>query len=50
MGSCSIDELQQMEQQLERSVSNVRARKVSVINKPMEFCLQNFKLIDLFES
>jgi len=29
LGSCSLEELQQIEQQLERSVSNVRARKVS---------------------
>lgn len=28
LGSCSIEELQQIEQQLERSVSSIRARKV----------------------
>ncbi|OIW04788.1 hypothetical protein TanjilG_11090 [Lupinus angustifolius] len=37
LGSCSIDELQEIEKQLERSVSNVRARKVSVIKNPIEF-------------
>lgn len=30
LGSCSLDELQQIEQQLEKSVSVVRARKVRV--------------------
>lgn len=28
--SCSIEELQEIEQQLENSVSNIRARKVSL--------------------
>lgn len=28
LGSCSLEELQQIEQQLEKSVSTVRARKV----------------------
>lgn len=28
LGSCSIDELQQLEQQLEKSVGKIRARKV----------------------
>lgn len=28
LGSCSLEELQQIEQQLERSVSSIRARKV----------------------
>lgn len=30
LGSCTIEELQEIEQQLERSVSNVRARKVDL--------------------
>ncbi|XP_061363745.1 MADS-box protein SOC1-like isoform X1 [Gastrolobium bilobum] len=30
LGSCSIEELQQIEQQLDRSVSNVRARKTQI--------------------
>ncbi|XP_031285340.1 MADS-box protein SOC1 isoform X2 [Pistacia vera] len=34
LGSCSIEELQQIEQQLEKSVSNIRARKVHLINQP----------------
>jgi hypothetical protein len=32
LGSCSMEELQQIEQQLEKSVSVVRARKVSLTN------------------
>ncbi|KAL7233435.1 hypothetical protein ACSBR1_017121 [Camellia fascicularis] len=33
LGSCTIEELQQIEQQLERSVSTVRARKMQVFQE-----------------
>lgn len=36
LGSCSIDELQKIEQQLERSISNVRARKAQVFKEQIE--------------
>ncbi|XP_061346825.1 MADS-box protein SOC1-like isoform X2 [Gastrolobium bilobum] len=36
LGSCSIEELQQIEQQLERSVSNVRARKTQIFMEQIE--------------
>ncbi|KAL9315102.1 hypothetical protein ACSQ67_016103 [Phaseolus vulgaris] len=36
LGSCSLEELQQIEQQLERSVSNVRARKNQVYKDQIE--------------
>ncbi|XP_027334800.1 MADS-box protein SOC1 [Abrus precatorius] len=36
LGSCSIDELQRMEQQLERSLSNVRARKTQFFREQVE--------------
>ncbi|KAK7394857.1 hypothetical protein VNO78_15398 [Psophocarpus tetragonolobus] len=36
LGSCSLEELQQIEQQLERSVSNVRARKNQVYKEQIE--------------
>ncbi|KAJ7951039.1 MADS-box protein [Quillaja saponaria] len=34
--SCSIEELQHIEQQLDRSVKNVRARKIQVFNEQIE--------------
>ncbi|BBG97453.1 AGAMOUS-like 20 [Prunus dulcis] len=36
LGSCTIEELQELEQQLERSVSNVRARKTQVFKEQIE--------------
>ncbi|XP_061346754.1 MADS-box protein SOC1-like [Gastrolobium bilobum] len=36
LGSCSIEELQQIEQQLERSVSNVRARKTQIFKEQIK--------------
>ncbi|KAL2330418.1 hypothetical protein Fmac_017999 [Flemingia macrophylla] len=36
LGSCSLEELQQIEQQLEKSVSNVRARKNQVFKEQIE--------------
>lgn len=36
LGSCTIEELQEIEQQLERSVSNVRARKTQVFKEQIE--------------
>lgn len=36
LGACSIEELQRIEQQLERSLSNVRARKVQVFKEQIE--------------
>ncbi|WOG90451.1 hypothetical protein DCAR_0209695 [Daucus carota subsp. sativus] len=36
LGSCSITELQQIEQQLEKSVSTVRARKMQVFKEQIE--------------
>nr|QNM36895.1 SUPPRESSOR OF OVEREXPRESSION OF CONSTANS1 [Litchi chinensis] len=36
LGSCSIDELQQIEQQLERSVTCIRARKSQVFKEQIE--------------
>ncbi|RVW41170.1 MADS-box protein SOC1 [Vitis vinifera] len=36
LGSCSIEELQQIEQQLERSVSSIRARKNQVFKEQIE--------------
>ncbi|GLT51885.1 hypothetical protein SLA2020_252600 [Shorea laevis] len=36
LGSCTVEELQQLERQLERSVSNVRARKIQVFEEQME--------------
>ncbi|KAE9605465.1 hypothetical protein Lal_00024914 [Lupinus albus] len=36
LGSCSIDELQEIEKQLERSVGNVRARKTQVFKEQIQ--------------
>ncbi|XP_048322092.2 MADS-box protein SOC1 isoform X2 [Ziziphus jujuba] len=36
LGACSIEELQQIEQQLERSVSSIRARKTQVFKEQIE--------------
>ncbi|KAF2311087.1 hypothetical protein GH714_019427 [Hevea brasiliensis] len=45
MGSCTIEELQQIEQQLERSVSNVRARKNQVFKEQIERLKEKEKLL-----
>lgn len=46
LGSCSIEELQEIEQKLERSIRSVRARKVRIINnKPIE--TQNILIFDI---
>ncbi|CAN4111670.1 unnamed protein product [Withania somnifera] len=36
LGSCSLEELQQLEKQLEKSVSTIRARKMQVFREQME--------------
>lgn len=36
LGSCTIEELQQLEQQLERSVTTIRARKMQVYKQQIE--------------
>ncbi|TKY63809.1 MADS-box protein SOC1 [Spatholobus suberectus] len=36
LGACSIEELQRIEQQLERSLSNIRARKTQVFKEQIE--------------
>uniref|UniRef100_A0A2P2M8Z7 MADS-box protein SOC1 isoform X1 n=1 Tax=Rhizophora mucronata TaxID=61149 RepID=A0A2P2M8Z7_RHIMU len=36
LGSCTIEELQQLEQQLEKSVSNIRARKNQVFKEQID--------------
>lgn len=43
IGSCSIEELQQIEQQLERSVKNIRARKTQVFKEQIEQLRQKEK-------
>ncbi|KAJ9188407.1 hypothetical protein P3X46_003766 [Hevea brasiliensis] len=45
LGSCTIEELQQIEQQLERSVSNVRARKNQVFKEQIERLKEKEKLL-----
>ncbi|KAE9595558.1 putative transcription factor MADS-MIKC family [Lupinus albus] len=46
LGSCSIDELQEIEKQLERSVSNVRARKTQVFNEQIQLLKEKEKALD----
>lgn len=41
LGSCSLEELQQMEHQLERSVNMIRARKMEVFNEQIERLKEN---------
>ncbi|KAJ8573252.1 hypothetical protein K7X08_009763 [Anisodus acutangulus] len=36
LGSCTLEEVQQIEKQLERSVSTIRARKMQVFREQME--------------
>uniref|UniRef100_A0A0A0K9Q9 K-box domain-containing protein n=2 Tax=Cucumis sativus TaxID=3659 RepID=A0A0A0K9Q9_CUCSA len=58
LGSCSLDELQQLEHQLEKSVCKIRARKIEVFEeqikqlKQKEKVLQdeNAKLLQKWES
>ncbi|KAB5527018.1 hypothetical protein DKX38_020865 [Salix brachista] len=45
LGSCTIEELQQIEQQLERSVSTIRARKNQVFKEQIEQLKQKEKLL-----
>ncbi|KAL3571914.1 hypothetical protein D5086_025818, partial [Populus alba] len=45
LGSCTIEELQQIEQQLERSVSTIRARKNQVFKEQIELLKQKEKLL-----
>lgn len=45
MGSCTIEELQQIEQQLERSVGIIRARKNQVFRDQIEQLKQKEKLL-----
>ncbi|KAF9687761.1 hypothetical protein SADUNF_Sadunf02G0126600 [Salix dunnii] len=45
LGSCTIEELQQIEQQLERSVSTIRARKNQVYKEQIEHLKQKEKLL-----
>ncbi|XP_019454597.1 PREDICTED: MADS-box protein SOC1-like isoform X2 [Lupinus angustifolius] len=47
LGSCSIDELQEIEKQLERSVSNVRARKTQVFNEQIQRLKEKEKALDV---
>lgn len=49
LGSCTLEELQQIEQQLERSVSSVRARKVNLISIYIKFSF-NISIWLVFES
>ncbi|KAJ6390907.1 hypothetical protein OIU77_025002 [Salix suchowensis] len=45
LGSCTIEDLQQIEQQLERSVSTIRARKTQVYKEKIEHLKQKEKLL-----
>lgn len=45
LGSCTIEELQQIEQQLERSVSTVRARKMQVFQEHIEQLKEKEKIL-----
>ncbi|KAG6748026.1 hypothetical protein POTOM_047921 [Populus tomentosa] len=45
LGSCTIEELQQIEHQLERSVSTIRARKNQVFKEQIELLKQKEKLL-----
>ncbi|XP_022143898.1 MADS-box protein SOC1 [Momordica charantia] len=46
LGSCSIDELQELEQQLEKSVCRVRARKVEVFEEQISQLKQKEKVLE----
>ncbi|XP_059634050.1 MADS-box protein SOC1-like [Cornus florida] len=45
LGSCTIEELQQIEKQLERSVVNIRARKMHVFKEKIEQLKEKGKLL-----
>ncbi|XP_048322084.2 MADS-box protein SOC1 isoform X1 [Ziziphus jujuba] len=45
LGACSIEELQQIEQQLERSVSSIRARKTQVFKEQIEQLKEKEKVL-----
>ncbi|KAK7294971.1 hypothetical protein RJT34_17872 [Clitoria ternatea] len=45
LGSCSLEELQQIEQQLEKSVSSVRARKNQVFKEQIEQLKEKEKVL-----
>ncbi|XP_057792211.1 MADS-box protein SOC1 isoform X2 [Salvia miltiorrhiza] len=44
LGSCTIEELQHLEQQLERSVTTIRARKMQVYKQQIEHLKEKFGL------
>ncbi|XP_022899267.1 MADS-box protein SOC1-like [Olea europaea var. sylvestris] len=50
LGSCSIQELQQLEQQLERSVGIIRARKMQVFRQQVEDLNEKVKSPKKIES
>ncbi|XWS35713.1 hypothetical protein CRYUN_Cryun20dG0020100 [Craigia yunnanensis] len=45
LGSCRLEELQQMERQLERSISSVRARKTQVFKEQIEQLKEKEKVL-----
>ncbi|XVF22659.1 hypothetical protein REPUB_Repub12eG0190200 [Reevesia pubescens] len=45
LGSCTIEELEQIEQQLERSVSSIRARKTQVFKEQIEQLTEKEKVL-----
>ncbi|KAG8663918.1 MADS-box protein SOC1 [Manihot esculenta] len=45
LGSCTVEELQQLEQQLEKSVSTIRARKNQVFREQIERLKEKEKLL-----
>nr|AAK21257.1 MADS-box transcription factor FBP28 [Petunia x hybrida] len=45
LGSCSLEELQQIEKQLERSISTIRARKMEVFREQIERLKGNVKVL-----
>ncbi|CAI8607342.1 unnamed protein product [Vicia faba] len=45
LGSCSIDELQRIEQQLERSITNIRVKKTEVFGEQIELLKEKEKTL-----
>ncbi|XP_058745603.1 MADS-box protein SOC1-like [Vicia villosa] len=45
LGSCSIDELQRIEQQLERSITNIRLKKAEVFREQIELLKEKEKTL-----
>uniref|UniRef100_A0A5B6YJA8 Putative SOC1e n=1 Tax=Davidia involucrata TaxID=16924 RepID=A0A5B6YJA8_DAVIN len=45
LGSCSTEELQEIERQLERSVSSIRARKMQVFQQQIEQLKEKEKIL-----